>query len=76
MKIMQRTDSKYFDISFQIGEENEWHQRDFKKFDVYQGDDTVFEVVIYNTPDSTEEKEVSKKELKKMILDYWESLRH
>lgn len=79
LKTMQEQDrNNYFNMWLIIGEANEWGSEKSRKFVIYQTvdnrDNKVFEVTKYEAINSRDEVIINKRELKILIMEYWNQL--
>ncbi len=79
LKTMQEQDrNNYSSMWLIIGEADEWGSEKFKRFVIYQTvdnrDNKVFEVTKNEAINSKEEVIINKRELKNLIMEYWNQL--
>ena len=79
LKTMQEQDrNNYSNMWLVIGEADTWGSEKFRRFVIYQTvnnrDNKVFEVTINETVNSRNEVVINKRELKNLIIEYWNQL--
>ena len=79
LKIMQEQDvNKYRSVYFYIGKTDSFHTEKFTRFVISQTwnqrENKVYEVITYEAINSRNTELLSKREVKKRVMEYWNQL--